>query len=70
MKRSQVNDIMREADAFIRSFRIALPPFAYWTPAQMKERKAAIAAEASAISLCGNTSSLWVARYSSSIKPV
>ena len=42
MKRSEVNDIMREADAFIRSFRFALPPFAYWTPAQMKERKAAI----------------------------
>lgn len=42
MKRSEVNEILREADAFIRSFRVTLPPFAYWTPTQMKERKAAI----------------------------
>jgi D-lyxose ketol-isomerase len=31
MKRSEVNRIMRQADAFIRSFGFHLPPFAYWT---------------------------------------
>jgi hypothetical protein len=36
MKRSQVNQIMREADAFIRSFGYILPPFAYWSPAEFK----------------------------------
>ncbi|MEM1289353.1 MAG: D-lyxose/D-mannose family sugar isomerase [Pseudomonadota bacterium] len=34
MKRSQVNEILAEADAFIRSFSYALPPFAYWSPTQ------------------------------------
>lgn len=38
MKRSTVNQIIREADDFIRSFGFALPPFAYWTPAQMRAR--------------------------------
>lgn len=32
MKRSEINEIMREADAFIREHRFYLPPFAYWTP--------------------------------------
>jgi D-lyxose ketol-isomerase len=32
MKRSEVNTIMREADAFIRSHGYVLPPFAYWSP--------------------------------------
>jgi D-lyxose ketol-isomerase len=32
MKRSEINAIMREADAFIRSRGFYLPPFAYWTP--------------------------------------
>ncbi len=32
MKRSEINQIMREADAFIREHRFHLPPFAYWTP--------------------------------------
>jgi D-lyxose ketol-isomerase len=32
MKRSQINAIMREADAFIREHHFHLPPFAYWTP--------------------------------------
>ncbi|MHB1101359.1 MAG: D-lyxose/D-mannose family sugar isomerase [Devosia sp.] len=40
MKRSRVNQIMREADEFIRSFGYILPPFAYWTPAEFKARKA------------------------------
>jgi D-lyxose ketol-isomerase len=38
MKRSQVNEIIREGDAFIRSFGYILPPFAYWTPDDIKAR--------------------------------
>jgi len=33
MKRSEINTIIRNADAFIRSHGFRLPPFAYWTPA-------------------------------------
>jgi len=36
MKRSTVNQIIREADAFIRSFGYIMPPFAYWSADQMK----------------------------------
>ena len=36
MKRSRINDIIRESDAFIRSFGFLLPPFAYWAPEQMR----------------------------------
>ena len=32
MKRSEINAIMRDADAFIREQGFYLPPFAYWTP--------------------------------------
>jgi D-lyxose ketol-isomerase len=32
MKRSEINAIMREADAFISAKGHYLPPFAYWTP--------------------------------------
>ena len=32
MKRSRVNEILREGDAFIRSFGFVLPPFATWPP--------------------------------------
>ena len=32
MKRSEINTIMREADAFIQQQGFYLPPFAYWTP--------------------------------------
>jgi D-lyxose ketol-isomerase len=39
IKRSRVNEIMREADAFIRSFGYILPPFAYWSPAEFQARK-------------------------------
>ena len=42
MKRSEINDIMAEADAFIRSFGFALPPFAYWTPEEMQARRGEI----------------------------
>jgi D-lyxose ketol-isomerase len=39
MKRSAVNQIIREADGFIRSFGYRLPPFAYWRPDEMKSRR-------------------------------
>ncbi len=42
MKRSEVNRILEEADAFIRSFGFKLPPFAYWSPAEMRARRAEI----------------------------
>lgn len=32
MKRSEINAIIREADAFMKAFHFHLPPFAYWTP--------------------------------------
>ena len=38
MKRSVVNDILTESDAFIRSHGFVLPPFAYWSPDEMKAR--------------------------------
>lgn len=38
MNRSEVNDIIRESDAFIRSFGYIMPPFAYWTPEKMQEK--------------------------------
>ena len=41
MTRSEINAILGEADAFIRGFGYTLPPFAYWSPDQMR---AAIAA--------------------------
>ncbi|AHM04370.1 ATP synthase delta chain [Roseibacterium elongatum DSM 19469] len=42
MKRSDVNEIMAQADAFMKSFGVVLPPFAYWSPEQMKARRADI----------------------------
>ena len=41
MKRSQVNDIMVQADDMIRSFGFTLPPFAYWSPETFKRNAAA-----------------------------
>lgn len=32
MKRSEINAIIRDADAFIKAHGFYLPPFAYWTP--------------------------------------
>jgi D-lyxose ketol-isomerase len=32
MKRSEINAIIRDADAFIKAHGLYLPPFAYWTP--------------------------------------
>ena len=40
MKRSVVNEILAQSDRFIRSFGTVLPPFAYWSPDQMKARVA------------------------------
>ncbi len=43
MKRSEINAIIRDADAFIRQHQFYLPPFAHWTPEQWsgKGREAA-----------------------------
>lgn len=38
MKRSEINSIMRDADAFIRRQGFYLPPFAYWTPEEWKTK--------------------------------
>jgi D-lyxose ketol-isomerase len=42
MKRSEINEIMAEADDFIRSFGFVLPPFAYWSPEEMTARRGEI----------------------------
>lgn len=39
MKRSAVNAIIAEADAYIRSFGYLLPPFAHWSPDEMRARR-------------------------------
>jgi D-lyxose ketol-isomerase len=39
MKRSRINDIIAESDDMMRSHGFALPPFAYWTPSELKARK-------------------------------
>ena len=39
MKRSDINNIMRAADEFIRSFGFILPPFAYWSPDEMHAKR-------------------------------
>jgi D-lyxose ketol-isomerase len=41
MKRSHINEIIREGDAFIRSFGYVMPPFAYWSPDELKARRPA-----------------------------
>lgn len=38
MKRSEVNSIMRSADAFLREHQFYLPPFAYWTPEEWQNK--------------------------------
>ncbi|MEM7269488.1 MAG: D-lyxose/D-mannose family sugar isomerase [Pseudomonadota bacterium] len=42
MKRSEVNQIIENADEFIRSFGFRLPPFAYWSPEEFLSRRAEI----------------------------
>ena len=44
MNRSDINEIIRESDRFIRSFGYVMPPFAYWSPQEMKKRTAGDAA--------------------------
>lgn len=39
MKRSTVNEILREGDAFIRRFGHLLPPFAYWAPEEIRSER-------------------------------
>lgn len=41
MLRSRVNEILLEADSFIRSFGYVMPPFAYWSPQKMQAKKPA-----------------------------
>lgn len=43
MKRSRVNQIIRESDEFIQSFGFRLPPFAYWKPEQLIDRREELA---------------------------
>jgi hypothetical protein len=38
MKRSEINAIMRDADAFMKSHGFLLPPFAYWSPADWETK--------------------------------
>lgn len=38
MKRSHINDIIAQARALISQFQITLPPFANWSPEQMRAR--------------------------------
>lgn len=38
MKRSEINAIMRSADAFLRECKFFLPPFASWTPEEWQSR--------------------------------
>lgn len=40
MERSQINEILLEGDRFIRSFGYVMPPFAYWTPEELRNRVA------------------------------
>lgn len=43
MKRSEVNAIMQDADAFMKAHGFYLPPFAYWTPAEWRQKGADVA---------------------------
>ena len=38
MKRSEINEIMRSADEFIRGSGFRLPPFAYWSPVDWRQK--------------------------------
>ncbi len=38
MKRSEINQIMRSADEFIRGRGFYLPPFAYWSPQEWRHK--------------------------------
>jgi D-lyxose ketol-isomerase len=38
MKRSEINEIIREADAFMKAHGFHLPPFAYWSPGEWRSK--------------------------------
>lgn len=38
MKRSEINAIMRQTDAFFKAHQFYLPPFAYWSPAEWTQK--------------------------------
>src|SRR5687767_7523128 len=38
MNRSEINAIIREADAFMKAYGFHLPPFAYWTPTDWQSK--------------------------------
>jgi len=40
MKRSEINEILLQADEMMRRFGFALPPFAYWTPDEFAAKAA------------------------------
>jgi len=40
MKRSEINAILEEGEAFIRAFGYHMPPFAAWSPEELRERVA------------------------------
>jgi D-lyxose ketol-isomerase len=40
MERTQINEILEESDRFIRSHGYIMPPFAYWSPEEMRIRTA------------------------------
>ncbi|PWR03205.1 D-lyxose/D-mannose family sugar isomerase [Meridianimarinicoccus roseus] len=40
MKRTEINDIIAAGDAFIRSFGYVMPPFAYWSPDEIRAPQA------------------------------
>lgn len=42
MKRSEINQIIREADAFIKQHQFHLPPFAYWAPYDWRKKGAEV----------------------------
>jgi D-lyxose ketol-isomerase len=38
LKRSEINNILRKNDAFLREYQFHLPPFAYWTPEEWAQK--------------------------------
>ena len=42
MKRSEINTIMKKADEFIRKQNFHLPPFAYWSPEDWRQKGAEV----------------------------
>ena len=42
MKRSEINRIIRDADAFLKKQNFKLPPFAYWSPDEWTQRGEAV----------------------------